>query len=234
MSMNVEEYKYDEPSRKRTRSRKYGASKRSKRYSKSRRVPRSFMRGTVHKFKQTITGSTMLFGNDTINQTAAAQHLTTYFSLSMAGNSGAISSMFDRYRITKIVFKMLPQGQFVATKDVAAAASNSGAVAALVDTDDSTALTTFDQYLQYDTVKYQQTHCQRPVVLTFRPNTQTIVFDGASSIGSPVSCWKWIDMANVTARYYGVKIYVDPYASAGTAQFWRVFADIYIECKDLR
>lgn len=188
----------------------------------------------VHKFKQTITGSVMLFGNDNISQVAAAQNIATYFSLSMCGNSGQITSLYDVYRIRKVVFKMYPQINFVASVDSVAAVSTSGCIATLVDTDDGTALASLAEHMQYDSCRVQGAHTMTPIIRTIYPKTQGLTYDGATQVGSSEPNTKWIDCGVPGARYYGVKIHVEPRFSQGSAQVWRVFADLYIECKDVR
>ena len=233
-----EEFKDEPSSRKRTRGSYYSRRNRPRfalsRYVRPRKSRYSQYVRPVHKFKQTITGSSMLFGNDNISQVAAAQNIVTYFTLQMCGNSGQITSLYDVYRIRKIVFKMYPQINFVASPDTAAAAAASGCVATLVDTDDAIALANLADYMQYDSCKVQNCHSMRPIIRTIYPKTSGLTYDGATVVGSSVANTQWIDCGVPGARYYGVKIFVEPRASAGTAQVWRTFADIYLECKDVR
>lgn len=238
-SQNMDDDEYKEASsRKRVRgsyySRRYRPRYALTRYVAPRKSRNSGWIRPVHKFKQTITGSSMLFGNDNISQVAAAQNIATYFTLLMCGNSGQITSLYDVYRIRKIVFKMYPQINFVASPDTAALAATSGCIATLVDTDDGTALANLAEHMQYDSCRVQSCHTMKPIIRTFVPKTQGLTYDGASQVGTSVNSNQWIDCGVPGARYYGVKIFVEPRASAGSAQIWRTFADIYIECKDVR
>lgn len=233
-----EEFKEAPISRKRNRGSYYSRRNRPRyaltRYVAPRKSRNSGFIRPIHRFKQTITGSTMLFGNDNISQVASAQNLATYFNLLMCGNSGQITSMYDVYRIRKIVFKMYPQVVFTATPDTASTASATGCIATLVDTDDATALAALTDYMQYDSCKVQSCHTMKPIIRTIYPKTQGLTYDGASQVGTSVSNTQWIDCGVPGARYYGIKIFVEPYASTGTKQIWRTFADVYIECRDVR
>lgn len=219
---------------KRRSSRKITSRKRQRKaYS---RMPKSIKWTTqVVRARQSVTGGAIngLLAEN-ISQLIGAQDFAVFFTLDQTPNAATFTSLFDQYRIRKVVLKFLPQIQFVSTPDVITAPGPSGAFVYVEDQDDATALGSLNAYLEYDTCKMQQAHDLTPIVMNINPKIAGSAYRGAFTGYTNLPNTTWIDCSNRDVQYYGAKFRVEGYNTGGTKQVWRVFADFYVEFKHFR
>lgn len=218
--------------------RKGSYKSRSKRARKSyyNKVPKSVKWTTqVVRARQSVTGGAIngLLA-DNISQLIGAQDFAMFFTLDQTPNAVTFGSIFDQYRIRKVVVRLLPQVQFVSTPDVITAPGPSGALLYVVDQDDASPLGSLNAYLEYDTCKMQQAHDLRPIVIPISPKIAGSVYRGGFTGYSNLPNSTWLDLGNRDIQYYGLKMRVEGYNTGGTKQVWRVFADFYLEFKHFR
>lgn len=231
--MDVEEYKYDQPSRKR----KYAQKSRPKRFRRYSRVPRPLNgKGQVHIFKQTITGVSMAFANDNFSQLVAGQGFMIYVTLNMFPQGASFAGLFDLYRIKKLTLRLMPQKLFVVDASIAASGP-SGAIVTAIDTDGTAAPLNLNDILQYDSCKMQQCHNTRPIIRTCTPKTLGYAFDPVLPGPRAAASFRnsqWLDTSLRDVAYYGFPLWIEPYNSVQTSQSWRVFMDVILHTKNVR
>ena len=221
------------PKRRLSRTKSYSSKRQRKAYPK---MPKSVKWTTqIVRAKQSVTGGAINgILNDNISQLVGVQDFGVFFTLDQTPNAAAFGTLFDQYRIRKVVLKFLPQTQFVSTPDTLAAPAASGALVYVTDQDDATPLTSLNAYLEYDECMMHQSHDQRPIIKTIYPKLAGSAYRGAFTGYTNLPNTTWLDMANRDIQYYGCKFRVEPRATSGCTQIWRVFADFYIEFKHFR
>ena len=190
---------------------------------------------SVVRIKQTVTGAAINgLVSDNVAQLVGVQDLALYFNLAQCSQAATFGALFDMYRIRKIVIKFLPQCQYVSTPDTLTIPTPSGALITVVDNDDATPLASLGAYMEYDNCQFHQSHEMTPTVRTIYPKIAGSAYRGAFTGYTNLPNSTWIDMGTNDVQYYGLKFRVEPYATSGTKQLWRVFADYYLEFKHVR
>jgi len=104
-----------------------------------------------------------------------------------------LTSLFDQYRITKVEFWLIPNG---------VAAAVTGLIASVIDYDDATSLTTFNQALEYQNVLSTQPDTGH--YRAFVPHVALAAYSGTfTSFANEPS--PWIDAASPSVQHYGIK-----------------------------
>jgi len=146
------------------------------------------------------------------------------YTISTLDQITAFQNLFDQYRIRMIEVEFLP-----GVNDNNTAASNMGLFATVIDYDDASVLTSFNQALDY-------TNClvgtgyesQRRV---FKPHVAEALYSGTfTSYGNLES--PWVDMVSSTVQHYGVKTVWTP--TTTNAQVITMLPKLWIEFRNVR
>ncbi len=164
-----------------------------------------------------------------VQNSATTVFFALAFQLSDLPQSGTFSAMFDRYRFerVKVHFKARNNAVFIANT-----ASPNGAVPTgyvVVDRDDSTALTSTSDALQYDNA--ESFSGTEDFTVEIVPSITPAVFaSGAfSGYGTTPSNSMWLDIANTSIPQYGVKGHVAPLtATTSSSWVWDITAEYIV------
>lgn len=170
-----------------------------------------------------------------IQNSATAVFFALAFQLSDLPQSGTFAALWDRYRFEKVKlhFKARNNAIFVANT-----ASPNGAVPTgyvVVDRDDSTALTSTTDALQYENV--ESFNGTEDFTVEIVPSITPAVFaSGAfSGYGTVPSNSMWLDIANTSIPQYGVKGHVGPLsATTSSSWVWDITAEYIVSFAKVR
>lgn len=195
-------------------------SYRRKRPFRSRRRRRPVARVPRPVGKTAMTNH--FFKRKTINtlSTVSGVHASAHkFALSDLGTYTDLSGLFDQYRISMVVMKVIQRSTSLSMIE-----SNANNVLGMpilfwyIDLDDNTTPT------EAGMRKNNRTHTQmfdvgkRVATIKVRPRFANNILDNASGTAQTLGKRsQWIDCAHAQVPHYGVKLYIDLPQSTGTA-----------------
>jgi len=186
---------------------------------------------STYKYTQFVTGATISgLGTRTITQAVVPKYNALYFTLNDLSQVANFTGLYDAYRINKIqiIFTPMCNMQTIPGTNV-----DPGIFATVIDYDDANVLTTLNQNQEYMTYKQSPMISTRAHIRTFKPKVTTAAYSGAFS-SYMQSSNQWLDVASPAIQHYGIKVYMDAYASAATAQTYQVTAKYWLEFKSVR
>lgn len=195
---------------------------------------RRFNNSGLFHVKQMVNGSTIVgFSSRTITQQLLPVNYGIEFKLSDVPQFGTFSNVWDQYRINKVVVKFIPMANVNQTGS--AFTANPGVMATVIDYDNGgVALTALDQYEQYPNCKIVPAVRMSPHTRIITPHINIGTQNQGGAILAATNTKKqWIDCAQPNIAHHGLKVYIDAYASAGSAQTWQVFATYYLSFKNV-
>lgn len=217
-------------------------------------IPRGLKaRLKTHHFKQTfIPSTTSLVTNGTVSYVASDQGwltgpnntssagadggFTYHFILSDLPQASSYSALFDSYRVNKVIFKAIPNVSLTSAPTSAGQSTKEVQfLNSCLDYDDSTALTTLNQCLEYET--FMQTPMYKPHVRTFVPAvSQQVYKTSGTTIGFQQRRKQWVDIAYTDVEHYGIKAYIpaNPTQADNIQGSWKVYVTVYFSCKQVR
>jgi hypothetical protein len=146
------------------------------------------------------------------------------FALSESPIATSLSGVFDTYRLEQVTLRFVPQILSFA------AGSFYPPLLTVLDYDDGTSLLATSVARAYDTVC--ETTFGRYVERTLRPKVATAIYSG-SAFTAFAQASNWVDCANATAPWYGVKWIVDSGTNALTAAY-SIEAEFIYQFKNVR
>jgi hypothetical protein len=163
----------------------------------------------------------------TISTSATVPSFGTFqFALSEIANSGSYAGSYDSYRLVQVTVRFVP-----CIKTFVAGGSYPPLLTA-IDYDDATAWTSLSQPYSYDTLT--ETPVGGYVERTLMPRTATAIYSGSAFTAfSQTTPGSWVDLANPSAPYYGIKWGINTTALALIGA-WYVDADFVFQFKDAR
>jgi len=223
-------------------------------YKKSKKkyikLTRPIWTNSIYRYKQQVDG---------VNIVGVSSALTSYngqqsyilqqsseinygfnFRLNDIPQVTTFTSLYDSYRIKKIIIRLSPTVQsqtmsFVTLTNVAASAGTPVPVGQCywsIDHDDS-ASATMAQLRQYSTVKYQNVNKGKDIVATIYPKIALGAYAGAFTSYATQGN-QWLDCGSPDIQHYGFKFACDAYNSANYYQIWRVSCFYFVEFKNVR
>lgn len=181
-------------------------------------------------------GSGTLYGPATTDLQPAG-YFSIKFTLSDLPQATTYTSLFDAYRINKVVVKFIP-----VLSNYNQPGNTAGNLAAepqwlstVIDYDDSTVLTTEGALLEYETMK--QTQPSRKHVRTLVPAVAMSAYKtSGTTIGFAQKRKMWLDSAYTDIEHYGVKGLINgPATMAAQVQCaWKVYITAYVSFKQTR
>lgn len=176
----------------------------------------------IHSFRKQIMLSN-------ITDTGAAQHLSYQFNLDQLAEEADFQSLYDSYRIKKIILSLEPQ--FSGTN--AAVAPYQNRIRVVHDYDDITPLTTQNQYLEYTGCKSHNATGSRTINIPLYPKIQVMnqSSGGSGVITRPVKP-SWIPTASDQVDHLGLKIYVPTLGLTAGSVIFIVRATFVVQMKN--
>lgn len=155
----------------------------------------------VHSYKR-YGGAVTISGN-----VAYAPYLSTLApAFNAVRNVSDFSSLYDQYRITKVVFRLWlridPSAQ-------TAGAASYPKLYYFRDLDDTGLPSNLDEMRERSNLKIKVFNPNRPITITVRPNLLNTLYSSAVASNYEPVWGRWVDMTLTNTQYYGVKIAID-------------------------
>lgn len=215
-----------------------------------RRVPRGLGRlgrPNIYHYKQKLDGSFLNGGflnglpwtpARTIAQLGSASNYGFEFRVGDLPQWSIFSSLYDMYRLNKIVFELIPMATVNTMGSTGGGTTaNSGMIASVIDYDNgSTTLSSLSEYEQYSNCKTTPVVMQnRRVKRVWTPHINIgALASGGGNVGAVNRAKQWIDCTQSTISHHGLKFYIDLYPSVNQVQTWAVYCTYYVSFKSVR
>lgn len=244
------------PRRMVTRKRRsvYGRRRRfRKRRSRAVISHKKFSYSKVFFFKKLVAGSgNISVGTDTITQIAtgtdfkAGTFLYINFRLSDIPDYTSITSLFNEFKIYKVVMKLIPTAIQTVSQGVTTTGANPGGVLASVlvpsgyPNASTTLLSSYTQLEQYHTLKYQSVFSRRHHTRVIKPNMSALAGvpqDASTFTANTMFMAKrpWVpSLYFENATYTGLILFLSNASSASTVlqSYWIQFT-YYIAARNV-
>jgi len=156
------------------------------------------------------------------------------FRLDDCGQSSTFSSLFDQYRIDKVVLRFYTRNNSTSVFNVAAPNSSVPLGYVTQDLDDATAPASLNAVREYDKCVTFTGNTSFDLTLTPRP-TAALYAAGAFSGYQTLDVEPWIDIANADVPHYGVKLAVGALTATTTSSFvWDIEAHYWLSFRNTR
>jgi len=185
----------------------------------------SRVKSGVHYFKR------KMYTSFNIVDSAAPVHNAYAFSLSSLPNYSEFVNLYESYKISriKVQFIFSSNSQDVNTGASVFALPN---IVGVIDQNDNTALTTYNDYLQYKFCKIRR--LDKPMSFYFKPMFDVAAYSGVFT--SYAQKTGWIDTSSPSVLHYGLKFMLDPvFYNIGANVLGRmsVYTTYYIKMKNV-
>lgn len=143
------------------------------------------------------------------------------------------ATVYDAYRINKVIVKMVPLISNIQVTPIDTAINTAQQfMSTVIDYDDSSQLSSYNACLEYATFK--ETPCYRTHKRVLTPAIAMEAFKtSGTTIGYVQKRKQWVDMANGDVEHYGIKGVI-PNNTHAIQQQWKVFVTMYISFKQVR
>lgn len=199
------------------------------------RVPRTLRSKAVASNRCiTIKRSEMTTLTATYNGVLTATGAAYSWTLSAIPSVSEFTSLYDQYRIRKIVMTFYPRYNSHGSNDYTATFTQIPSWVSAIDLDDSTTPTSANELLQYPGAKLHPWN--RPFKRVIYPRSAMAMYSGAFTSYGSAPGKQWLDCASDGILYYGLKMYTTTYSSAnnGDSPAWDVKIDYYVQFRGMR
>lgn len=208
------------------RRRTYGSRRRYNRTG--RRSKLSY--GTSYTFKRTVHEADI-----DISDTTGGHSYAMSFALSAVPNYTEFTNLYDNYKITGVAVELRPT--YTGSDLNTLAYANNVAipdVRSVVDYDDPNPITTENELLQHQNIKWTRGH--RVHRRYFRPKPVKPIYKDAVSFGyAPSRIPEWYDTAYPTIPHYALKIWIDSLTGTSTTNIvYRVYTTYYLRFRGVK
>lgn len=195
----------------------------------------SFTNAKIHWYKHSTSGGSVeSILTNTITQTTAIQNFSWVFNISDLPNAINYRTIYEQYRIFKIVVKLIPMATQVVQHSVSTGGGvNCGILASVIDWSKSTPLEYLSDYEQYQNFKFQGVFSRRIHTRIWKPS---ILENAVSHLdtGIVISKNKWLSWDNRETTHFGIKVYLDAAPDATVAQSFWVQVKYYVGFKNVK
>lgn len=214
---------YKKRSAKRRPTRRYGGRPMYKRRvyglgQRSFKILRWSSADTTNNCHITVTG----------NDTVPSSDGSALFSLSNVNGSGELVSLFDNFRILKVMYRWV----IVRNPDQVTTSTNKGIYPRIVWTHDFNDSTPITRTLIYQRANLKEAfmgdNYQKTKWYSLRPAILTTMYESGVANAYQPTWRKWIDTADNATPHYGIKYNVDNNYAGSTV---RLEAKLLMECK---
>lgn len=174
----------------------------------------------VHNFKRTCLIEDIALTN---------VHKAYSFTLSQLPNVGEFTTLFDTYRINKIVLTIEPAME--SNQMTSPQLISRKWLRVVHDYDDANVLANENQYFEYANMKSYD--CLKAAKIVLYPKIARQIFNGALTTAYGQEGKVWLDSASPDVPHYGIKMFIPALGIDNSFQF-RVRATYYISCKQTR
>lgn len=191
--------------------------RRTRRMNMRRRTYRSKRSLKIHHFRRTFQGGAIF-------SAAAANTLGAYsFTFNQLPNFAEFQSLYDCYRINKIVIKFVPNDN-VSQVGAAGYIANFNTV---LDFNDATVPANLNQLLEYG--NWRMTRGTKIHTRIFTPAS----LDTVSGTSTNPTYKQWLSTADAAIPHFGLKYCAEGTAAAGDL-YWVPYVTMYFSCKAVK
>lgn len=190
--------------------------------------PRSMEASGGMQFKRTYRAASL-------TSTTSFSSLLISFSLSSLPDVSEFTTLFDNYRVDKLVVRIIPQFTN-ATGGTSILDAYPGSLLTAIDFDGGTLTLTEDQFYSYDTCQITSPFATK--IITIKPRAELAVIDSTAAVVAAASSSRnqWFDFSNVNIQHHGVRVGVQPNTTlaTGAGQIWFIYVDAFLTCRASR
>lgn len=188
------------------------------------RVPKT-LRQPIQYFKRSA-----YFSGWAANNTTADNFLVTFATLNSVPNASDFTTLYDQFRINGVKFTLIPRGNQSDIGTASGTVAQSVGVFSVIDYDDSNALTSLGQALQYQNMKMTRSHQIHSRY--FKPRIMTSA-DATTGIVMANNTRGWLDVATgADVKHLGIKYVLQQ--SPNSSQQFDLKVDYYLAFKCVR
>lgn len=179
---------------------------------------------TIYRYKRTVT-------YPAITATDAVVSAGQAFALSDLPDYTEFTNLYDQYRITRIIIRMIPVAstQYNAAPQVYCTPT----IHHVIDYDDANAPTSLAILQEYQ--NYRRQSMVKPFKRSFIPCIGQIIYYNLAGSGYSSRARTWLDCAYNAIPHYGFKYWIDAQTVLGLGIFtYQYEATFYISCKNVR
>lgn len=144
----------------------------------------------------------------------------------VGGNLGPFTALYDQYRISKIVWQLIPKWN-MSDIDSAATGGNLPMVATCIDYDDGNAPANLGDVIQRQNAKLHR--AAKIITRTFKPCANFVVDASTGALSSKQS--PWLDATNISVPHFGIKLAIE---SVAVPQDYDVVVKYYLQFRQVR
>lgn len=179
----------------------------------------------VYPFKQTVDYADVVQGTTETDFTVA-------FRLNLLDQVTSFTTIYDQYRIAKVVVRFWPRITEYQNSTGGAAVGFNSKIYTVIDYDDNTNITV-SALRQYATCK--EYNCFKPFRRICYPRYNSSAYNSGGSVIAASSQSGWLDCTNTDILYFGIKGAIEAApASTSILQRWTISADYYIQFRNVR
>lgn len=156
------------------------------------------------------------------------------FRMDDLSQSATFASLFDQYRIDKVLLRFTSRSNAVSVFNASAPNSSVPMVYITQDRDDASAPASINALREYDKTVIMNGASSCDVFIEPRPTISAFASGAFSGYVTP-DIEPWLDMANTDIPHYGVKFGVCPLTATTTSSWvWDVEAYYYVSFRNIR
>jgi len=205
------------------------------------RAPRGPVAGAALSTKQIVysftqsSGLTAASGTTTVSASGSA---TTQWSLGFTiadlPQVASFATIFDQYRIDKVVVRIMSRNNAVSMVNLTSPNLVNPLHAIVVDRDDISVLGSYQAVVQYDNCQVIQGDTSMDIEL--KPSITPAAYSSGAFSGYVIQDTDaWIDFANTSVLYYGIKGAITQLtASSAQNWVWDINAAYYVSFRKVR
>lgn len=188
-------------------------------------VPRRrFNKSNICHFKRTYIKETITISGGTPLVSKAYS-----FALSDVTNATEFTSLFQAYRLNKIVFKLQPRFNVVNPTATLVAPQ----IITAIDYNDDSGSFNASSLLEFGTHRVHFGF--KPIIRKFTPACEVALLGASTAVVSGIQKFKqWIDTAAPDAKHFGVKLNFTTLAAFTAPLVYDVYVTTYFSCKQLQ
>lgn len=196
---------------------------------------KSFSNSKIFWYKQSCSGGSIAsIASNTLTQTTSLQNLSWLFRISDVPNAINFKTIYEQYRINKIVVKFIPMASQVVQNTVSTGgAVSAGILATVLDWSNSSTLAFLSDYEQYQNFKFQGVFSRREHTRIFKPSIIENAQAG-TGVGQVVAKNKWLSFTDTETNHFGIKIYLDAAPDTTVSQSFWVQCKFYVAFKNVK
>lgn len=211
------------------RKRLFKRRPKTSRYARKRMYKKFLKKTATHTYRRMFEWGTIPVNVDS--------NTPITLRMNMLPNFSDFTSLYDQYKIKKIVFRI--ERPFTSNALDGGTSGNTSTTNKFIrcvhDYDGGANLVQEYQYLEYQNVKSYPACGTGPIRITLYPKLQNAVFrnDSFNTYANTTINPQWIDVANTDVNHFGIRLWT-PQLAVGNTQSYRVFASVILQCKNTR